>query len=108
MIAYWQGQARSRYNGFATTQTLAQALRPFPQFGNINYRRAPLGRTWYDSLQVKATKRFSHGIDSVGTFTWAKELMMGSEAEGTFADAGAVNDVFQRNTTPTSTSQPWI
>jgi hypothetical protein len=33
-----------------------------------------LGKTWYDSLQAKATKRFSHGVDFTYAFTYAKEL----------------------------------
>ena len=35
---------------------------------------SPLGNTWYDSLQVKATKRYSHGLDLTYAFTWAKQL----------------------------------
>jgi len=82
-------------------------LRPFPQFGTINYTWAPLGRTWYDSLQIKATKRFSHGLDFTSAFTWQKELMMGSEQAGASA---AVNDVFNRpmNKYISSLSRPFI
>jgi hypothetical protein len=47
--------------GFAVSSTVAQSLRPFPQFGTVSYLWAPLGRTWYDSMQIKAAKRFSHG-----------------------------------------------
>jgi len=32
---------------------------------------APLGKTWYDSLQAKATKRFSRGLQFTALFTWA-------------------------------------
>ena len=46
--------------------TLVQSLRPFPQFGNIPVRWSPLGNSWYDSLQLKGTKRYSHGSDCVG------------------------------------------
>ena len=35
---------------------------------------APLGNTWYDSLQIKATKRYSHGLDFTYAFTWSKKL----------------------------------
>ena len=86
------------YTGFPTGQTVAQSLRPFPQFGTINYRWAPLGRTWYDSLQAKVTKRFSHGLDLASSFTWQKELVMGSETTGTTSGStgGIVNNVFNR------------
>src|SRR5579872_395738 len=35
------------YSGFPTNQTVAQALRPFPQFGTIPVVGPPLGKTWY-------------------------------------------------------------
>src|SRR5262249_52243242 len=40
------------YAGFPVGQTLAQALRPFPQFTTIPVYWNPMGRTWYDALQV--------------------------------------------------------
>jgi hypothetical protein len=77
------------YPGFPMTSTLAQALRPFPQFGNITSMWSPVGNTWYDSLQAKITKRFSHGLDFSGAFTWQKELQLGTES--------AFNDIFSRD-----------
>ena len=56
-----------------------QSLRPYPQYTNIPVYWAPLGKTWYDSLQMKATKRFSEGLAFVSTFTWSKSLTMGAE-----------------------------
>ena len=76
------------YAGFPVTLTLAQALRPYPQFGNITVRWAPLGNAWYDALQTKITKRYSHGITATAAITWQKELST--------ADGNAVNDVFNR------------
>ena len=86
------------YAGFPTSATVAQSLRPFPQFLGIPALWAPLGRTWYDSLQVKATKRFSHGLDFTYTFSYQKELTMGIEGDppGFGAPVASTNDVFQR------------
>ena len=57
------------------TGTVAQALRPFPQFnGGLTPLWSPLGNAWYDSLQVKATHRTSHGLEFTYTFTYSKEL----------------------------------
>jgi len=83
------------YPGFSTSNTLAQSLRPFPQFGNITATGAPIGNTWYDSLQTKVTKRFSHGIDFTYTFTYQKELTLGVEADQAGL-AAQVNDIYNR------------
>jgi hypothetical protein len=87
------------YPGFPATATLAQALRPYPEFGTIAAQFAPLGDTWYDSLQFKATKRFSHGLTAMYSLVWQKSLTIGSESEGT--GGGAVNDVFNRQNSKT-------
>ncbi len=50
-------------------------LRPFPQFSTITDLDSPTGNTWYDSLQVKGTKRMSHGLQVNGTFTWSKAMV---------------------------------
>jgi len=88
------------YAGFPASQLLGQALRPFPQFTMIPVYWDPLGKSWYDSLQVKATKRLSHGLSFLSTFTWQKALDTGSEIgepnPGTTGGA-VVNDVFNRN-----------
>jgi hypothetical protein len=63
------------YTGYATTNTLLNALRPFPQFSTITETNSPTGRTWYDSLQMKGNHRLSHGLSVQGTFTWSKALV---------------------------------
>ncbi len=82
------------YPGFPSSGTLAQALRPFPQFGNISGMYAPLGDTWYDALQAKVTKRLSHGLDATYNFSWQKSLSMDASAEG--SGGGVINDAFNR------------
>ena len=69
------------YAGFHGT--VSQALRPYPQFGSIFVLWAPLGNTWYDSLQAKFTKRFSHGLDLLANYTFQKELTIGAETQDT-------------------------
>ena len=87
-------QNKLPYAGFPATATVAQSLRPYPQFNTgLTPTWAPLGNTWYDSLQVKATKRFSHGLDFTYAFTFQKSLNLGSESDG---GGGQVNDVFNR------------
>jgi hypothetical protein len=62
-----------------------------------------LGRTWYDSLQLKVTKRVSHGLDVAYAFTWAKELQMGTEG-------GVINGIQNRsaNKTISGFSRPLV
>lgn len=42
------------------TGTLAQALRPYPQFLNVFSRNSGQGQTWYDSASAKATRRIGN------------------------------------------------
>ncbi|MEP6962326.1 MAG: TonB-dependent receptor, partial [Acidobacteriota bacterium] len=62
------------YSGYASTNTLINSLRPFPQFSTIAVQNSPTGNTWYDSLQVTGTHRLSHGLQVNGVFTWSKSL----------------------------------
>src|ERR1019366_7907039 len=62
------------YPGFPGT-TLQSALYPYPQFGNLNPANSPTGDSLYNSLQVKLTKRLSHGLQAGGAYTWAKGLV---------------------------------
>jgi hypothetical protein len=63
------------YPGFPSDQTLAQALRPYPQwYGVPSFLGPPQGDTWYDSLQVKVTKRYSHGLTGTVAYTYSKSL----------------------------------
>jgi Carboxypeptidase regulatory-like domain/TonB dependent receptor len=91
-------QNRVPFAGFPTSQTVAQSLRPFPQFTTLTATGAPLGSTWYDSLQMKLTKRFSHGLDFTSTFSYQKELQLGAETDsgGPGSVGSVVNDVFNR------------
>jgi hypothetical protein len=89
------------YAGYPMSASLAQALRPFPQFGNIPLVWAPLGDSWYNSMQLKLTKRYSHGLTVAAAFTWSK-------AESN--PGGTVNNVFNRgvNKSITNFDQPFI
>ncbi len=87
------------YSSFPSTASVAQSLRPFPQFSNItNMHWSPDGDNWYNSLQTKLTKRFSHGLDFQSSFTWSKAFAMGTEGDiSTLSPVTpATNDVFNR------------
>jgi hypothetical protein len=60
------------YAGYSTGNTLLNALRPFPQFSTITVSNSPTGGTWYHALNLRGTKRMSHGLQAGGAFTWSK------------------------------------
>lgn len=109
-LAIADGFGKPPYAGFPLTATVAQSLRPFPQFAAgggtttaigtsatpLTPLWAPLGDTWYDALQVKVTKRLSHGLDFTYVFTWQKTLDIGAESDSPAGSTGQVNDVFNR------------
>ncbi len=97
-------QNKLPYAGFPLSATVAQSLRPFPQFSSgLSPLWAPQGRTWYDSLQLKVTKRYSHGLILDYAFTYAKEEQLGVEA-------GTVNDYLNRmqNKSLSGFSRPFV
>ena len=88
------------YPGFPADQSLIQALRPHPQWVGIPpFLGPPLGKTWYDSLQVKLTQRLAHGLSGQVAYTWQKELVLGTGADTSYLTPGTViiNDVFDYN-----------
>jgi hypothetical protein len=99
----------SPYAGFPGNQSLLNALRPFPQFSAalgafglpapLGVTNAPTGDTWYDSLQAKVAKRFSHGLQATGTFTRSKALISTRE---NFWDATSSSKTYQ------TTDQPFL
>jgi hypothetical protein len=63
------------FAGFPLSATVAQSLRPFPQFNTgLNGVNPPLGDTWYESLQFSLTKRLSNGLQATFGFAWQKSL----------------------------------
>ena len=88
----------SVYPGFPAGYPLSSALRPYPQFhdGVPPFLGPPLGDTWYDALQLKVTKRFSHGLDFQYAFTYSREFDLGVNSDTNYLTPNAppVNDVF--------------
>jgi hypothetical protein len=71
------------YPGMPGNQTVAQQIRPVPQWTTIPFVSLgpAIGKTWYDSLQTQVTKRFSHGLSMQASFVWSKALVDGTGAE---------------------------
>jgi hypothetical protein len=87
------------YPGFPNTQTLLQALRPYPQWNGIPpFLGPPDGNTWYDSLQIKGTQRLQHGLSMQVAYTWQKELTNGTNSNTSYVTPSPplINDVFNK------------
>jgi hypothetical protein len=77
---------KAPYPGF--NGSIAQALRPFPQFVTSLTRAlssATIGNSTYHSLQVKLQKRLSRGVYALATYAWGKNL---TDADNNFVSNG--------------------
>ena len=93
------------YAAYPCSASVAQSLRPFPEYNDaLSTWFDPLGNSWYNALQAKFTKRFSHGLDLTSSFTYQKELCLGANG------CAGINDAFNRsnNRALTPSSTPFI
>jgi hypothetical protein len=74
----------SDYGGGAT---VAQALRPFPQYSNIDTDCCleNLGQSTYNALLVKVERRFHNGLNLLASYTYSKTLTDADSALPSFA-----------------------
>ncbi len=81
------------YPGFPSGASLAQALRPFPQFSSASVSTAMIGNYWYDALQVKVSRRLSRGLWTQASYTWSKDLgtVNGDGGSGSAVPIGEAN-----------------
>jgi hypothetical protein len=56
---------------------VAQALRPYPQYTGVNNLAQPTGFSNYQSLQVRAQRRFVNGFSFLMAYTLSKTLVHG-------------------------------
>jgi len=100
---------KSPYPGF--NGSLAQALRPFPQYvtslaGALS--SATIGNSTYHSLQTKLDKRFSNGLYAQAVFTWAKNLADSfSTSVGNSGQLGRDNYNRSLDKSPVPYGRPW-
>ncbi len=56
----------------ASTVQAGQLLRPYPQYNGLRFAGQGIGNSTYNSLQVKAEKRFSGGASLLVAYTFSK------------------------------------
>ena len=79
-------------NDFGTAATVAQALRPFPQYQtedlDTSFSANPWGNYTYNAAQVQITKRYGAGLTILANYTWSKNL---TDADSDYAPQEAWN-----------------
>ncbi|HKY04351.1 MAG TPA: hypothetical protein VJQ56_05655, partial [Blastocatellia bacterium] len=58
---------------------VAQALKPFPQYGIINNQLESQGQSWYNALQIKVERRFTNGLQFGASYTFSKLITNAAE-----------------------------
>ncbi len=96
--------AKLPYPGF--TGSVAQALRPFPQYNTIYNDFEDIGNSTYHALQVKMEKRFSQDFNFLVAYTYSKAIDSASSQLAAFFSTG-VQDQFNRRAEK-AVSDNWI
>jgi hypothetical protein len=79
------------YPGF--NDTVAQSLRPFPQYRFIQWRGVPTGESEYNALQFTLERRFSRGLQARFGYTYSRLSNNGAEsAQGDNGVNGGIQD----------------
>jgi hypothetical protein len=69
-----------------------QKLRIYPQFGNVTSISPAWGNSTYHALNLKVEKRFSHGLNMLGNYTWSKFI---DDVEGSSELGGGNGNGYQ-------------
>ncbi|MDX2033918.1 MAG: TonB-dependent receptor [Blastocatellia bacterium] len=67
------------------TLTVAQLLRPYPQFGLVQSYAANEAHSTYHSLQLKASRRFNDGLSFTVGYVFARQIDDVSSLQGNFS-----------------------
>ena len=94
------------------TGTVAQALKPYPQFTGIGQQFANFGTSMYNSMQVQLTRHFRNGLAILGAYTWSKAVGFNDSAIDAETGADTFNRGLERSITryhiPHFVKMTWI
>jgi hypothetical protein len=70
---------------FGSGATAGQALRPWPQYGDVDNPLNPIASVSYNGLQSSLQKRFSHGLTFLISYTFSKTIGDADSNNGPFS-----------------------
>lgn len=76
------------YPGFRGS--VSQALRPYPQYTDVQNLYQPIGWSKYHSLQIRLQRRYSSGLSMLAAYTLSKNIVSGGGYTG-FGDSAAAS-----------------
>ncbi len=77
---------------FGAAATASQALRPWPQYGDVDNPLNPIASVSYNGLQSSLQKHFSHGLTALLSYTFSKTI--GDADSNAGASSGAENAIY--------------
>jgi hypothetical protein len=83
------------FAGFDDSLSVAQALRPYPQYGRVNEQFPYVTNSNYNSLQVSATRHLTTNLGFLAAYTFSKAIG-NIDANGPGAYYTSVQDYFNR------------
>jgi hypothetical protein len=63
----------------APTAQLSQLMKPYPQFTGLSGNDPPWANSSYHAVQIRVEKRFSNGLQILGTYVYSKSIDNSSE-----------------------------
>ena len=85
-------------SSLSSSQVVASQLQlPYPQFTGVNGDDPPWANASYNALQIKAEKRFSHGLQFLVTYVWSKSIDDASTTSGNVTWLGGVTHLQDPN-----------
>ena len=84
------------YAGFPLNLPLGQALRPFPQYGNIDMSSGGdnSGHMTYHALEASFEHRFGNGLFVLASYTFEKTLTNAADSENPFQSNGPAQNTY--------------
>ncbi len=84
------------YAGFPLNLPLSQALRPFPQYGNIDMSSGGdnSGHMTYHALEASFEHRFGNGLFVLASYTFEKTLTNAADSENPFQSNGPAQNSY--------------